>query len=293
MVAKNLAVLSAVPGDHPTFDEFLADILQKLNLTLTTPTSAEFTSATPESHRKKETAYHVKAHRGSKDGFLFFLSNGLFFGFKKPLLFFTFDSISSISYTSVLARTFNLTVSYRPTPDTSEQEIEFSMLDQADFAGIDAYVKRHELQDASMAEARRATKLKAAKGKEEAAEGEPGELEKAQQQIEDEEDEEDELEEDYDPGSEGDSEGSGESDEEEDDRPAKRGGRDLVKDELGSEAEDVEITDEEDGEEEYDEEEEDDNVKAETNDRPPPVQSLPHSKRKLDNAPMVDDEDQL
>ncbi|QDS76232.1 hypothetical protein FKW77_000231 [Venturia effusa] len=36
------------------------------------------------------------------------------------------------------------------------EEIEFSMLDQLDFAGIDEYVKRHGLNDASLAGARRA-----------------------------------------------------------------------------------------------------------------------------------------
>jgi hypothetical protein len=34
------------------------------------PTADEFASATPESHRKGEKAYHVKAHRGSKEGVL-------------------------------------------------------------------------------------------------------------------------------------------------------------------------------------------------------------------------------
>ena len=70
---------------------------------------------------------------------------------------------------------------------------------------------------------------------------EPGELQKAEQQIQEEEDEEDELEDDYDPGSEGESEGSGTSSEEEDDYAD--GGEvdaNLVEQELGSEAEDVE-----------------------------------------------------
>jgi hypothetical protein len=34
------------------------------------PDADEFASAIPESHRKGETAYHVKAHRGSKEGVL-------------------------------------------------------------------------------------------------------------------------------------------------------------------------------------------------------------------------------
>jgi hypothetical protein len=157
------------------------------------------------------------------------------------------DDIKSVSYTSVLQRTFNLNIAYStlyPTPE--EKEVEFSMIDQAQFAGIDAYVKTHDLQDASMAEARKAKRL-AINGKrgadpDKAGSGdEPGELQKAEQQMQDEEDEEDELEEDYDPGSEGESEGSGTSSEDEDDYAD--GGEvdvNLAEQELGSEAEDVE-----------------------------------------------------
>ena len=180
-------------------------------------------------------------------GYLFFLSDGVFFGFKKPLQFFPLDDINSISYTSVLQRTFNLVIAYSTSdPTTEEKEVEFSMIDQAQFTGIDAYIKKHELQDASMAEARKAKRhtVNVRRGAEpaEAETGEePGELQKAEQQIQDEEDEEDELEEDYDPGSEGESEGSGTSSEEEDEY-ADEGEPDgnFVEDELGSEAEDVE-----------------------------------------------------
>ncbi|KAI9747333.1 MAG: hypothetical protein M1835_002144 [Candelina submexicana] len=150
-------------------------------------------------------------------GFLFFLRTGIIFAFKKPLLFFAFDTIDSISYISVLQRTFNLniTTSHSPTTTTTK-DFEFSMLDQADFGGIDEYIKRHGLHDASMAEQRRAKKVNVngIKGEESDAVGEQeGELEKARREAED---LEDELEQDYDPGSEGQSEGEGTSDEESD-----------------------------------------------------------------------------
>lgn len=118
------------------------------------------------------------------------------------------------------------------------------MIDQADHAGIDAYVKRHGLQDASLAEARRAKKynVNAEKGGQDTGEGEmeqESELQKVQRELEDQEDEE---EEDYDPGSEGDSDGSESSSEEEDGEGEGfeyDEGRDLVKEELGSEAEEI------------------------------------------------------
>jgi hypothetical protein len=138
-----------------------------------------------------------------------------------------------------------MVISFMPKTDYVAEEIEFSMIDQADFAGIDAYIKRHELQDASMADARRAKKLNVNKARGEAktedgANGEEDdrtELQKAEAELEDAEDEE---EEDYDPGSEGESEGSGdESDESDGD--GDEGGGNVVEDELGSETEDAEI----------------------------------------------------
>ena len=118
------------------------------------------------------------------------------------------------------------------------------MIDQADFAGIDVYVKRHQLQDASMAEQRRAKKLningvKAAEVAEGTDDQEEGELEKARREAEEIEDEEEEEDENFDPGSEGESEGSGESSEEEGGGGEDGEGGDLVEEELGSEAEDM------------------------------------------------------
>jgi hypothetical protein len=150
---------------------------------------------------------------------LFFTAVGILYGFKKPLAYFDFASMNSIAYAAVLRNTFNLAIT------TQTQEIEFGMLEQADYAGINDYVQKHGLQDASLAAARRAKKLNVNKPKDKSngAEGaaaadadvedEESELQKAERELQDQEDDE---EEDYDPGSEGESEGSGsESDDEE------------------------------------------------------------------------------
>ncbi|KAF9886233.1 hypothetical protein FE257_011956 [Aspergillus nanangensis] len=243
-------------------------VLQVLNAHLSRtkvvrPDEREFVSAMPEAHRKGEKAYHVKAFRGSKEGYLFFLSTGILFGFKKPLIFFAFENVDSISYTSVLQRTFNLNVTARSSTSDEPQEFEFSMVDQANFGGIDSYIKKHGLQDASLAEERRARRYNINGKQEEDAAATTGgviveeesELQKAQRELEDQEDED---EEDYDPGSDDESDGSGSSSEEDDDDEdneddedgAEDGGedmfhedqdedRDLVANELGSEAEDL------------------------------------------------------
>lgn len=201
-----------------------------------------FHSVARQAYRPNEKAVHVKAFRGSKDGFLFFLPTGILWGFKKPLLFLPLDRILAVSYTSVLQRTFNIVVEFEGRE--GPEEIEFGMVDQEDYQGIDeTYVKRHGLADRSMAERRKAKRELAENAKkgeagEEGGEAEdPGdgltELERAHKEAEQAlQDEEDEDEEDYDPGSEGESEGSGSSDEEDDDG--------------------------EGGEEEYDEEEDED-----------------------------------
>lgn len=180
-------------------------------------------------------------------GYLFLLSTGILFGFKKPLLFFSFDTIESISYTSVLQRTFNLNIVARPRDGTEadNMELEFSMIDQADFDGIDGYIKKHSLQDASLADARRAKvynvngpKNPAEKAAVEAAgETEESELQKAQRELEDEEEED---EEDYDPGSDDSSDGSGSSDEDDsdDDEDAEHSGDEDMENE-GSDGENI------------------------------------------------------
>ncbi|KAI4128479.1 MAG: hypothetical protein LQ338_002709 [Usnochroma carphineum] len=245
---KGAAIHSDVSFDpHESYKDVVIRIINKrLKKKVLEPNEKEFVSKVAQAHRKGEKAVHVKAFRGSKDGFLFFLSNGIVWGFKKPLEFFPFHAITSISYTSVLQRTFNLNIAIQNADDEAK-EIEFSMIDQADFAGIDAYVKRHDLQDASMAEQRRAKKINVngVKKKEDGVEGDgeedgEGELQKAAREAEEMDDEDEEEDENFDPGSEGESEGSGSSSEEEgDDQRMGQDGRDLVDEELGSEREEV------------------------------------------------------
>jgi hypothetical protein len=208
-----------------------------------------FASVMKEAHRPNEKSVFVKGFRGSKDGYLFFLTIGILWGFKKPLLFLPKERIAAVSYTSVLQRTFNLSVevytgggdSKSGSAEEEKEEFEFAMLDQEDFAGIDMYVKRHGLQDASMAEQRRAKRLgiNVVKGEDgqKVDVGDAGELEKAEAELQDEEDEE---EEDYDPGSEGDSEGEGSDTDEEDEEEEEGNDGDDGGDGEEEEAEDVE-----------------------------------------------------
>lgn len=190
-----------------------------------------FHSVARQAHRPNEAAVHVKAFRGSKDGFLFFLPTGILWGFKKPILFLPLDRIVAVSYTNVLRTTFNMVVEMETSDGNGsiEKEIEFGMIDQEDYQGIDeTYVRRHGLADRSMAEQRKAKRelvenSKKSSGENDAEESTGAaaetmtELERAQREAEQRlQDEEDELEEDYDPGSDGESEGEGSSSAEDD-----------------------------------------------------------------------------
>ncbi|KAK5629233.1 hypothetical protein RRF57_004948 [Xylaria bambusicola] len=212
---------------------------------------AKFHSVIRQPHRPKEQAVHVKAFRGSKDGYLFFLENGILWGFKKPLMFLPLDKIAAVSYTNVLQRTFNIVVEIftgEGGDEEATEEIEFAMLDQEDYNGINEdYIARHKLQDRSLADQRKAKRelIENTKGKKGSGEGEENgngavgedgmtELQRAQLEAEQQlQDEEDEDEEDYDPGSDEDEDGSGTSSDDDDDDDDDDAGDNDGEDEAG------------------------------------------------------------
>jgi hypothetical protein len=61
---------SVVEGDTyvSVTEPEINQLLQSLGKKIVKPTEVEFSSSIPQSHRKGEKAYHVKAHRGTKEG---------------------------------------------------------------------------------------------------------------------------------------------------------------------------------------------------------------------------------
>ena len=149
--------------------------------TVVEPSSLQFASPIPVPGRPNDTAFHVIAHRGAKEGFLYFLETGILYGFRKPVLFFPLATIREVTFTNILQRTFNLVVSI----EDNVQGEEFGMIDQAVFSGIQGYTVKHGIQDASLSEQRKAKKV--AKTNRET--DEPGELVKAVKEYEEEYDE--------------------------------------------------------------------------------------------------------
>ncbi|KAI8098952.1 uncharacterized protein BX664DRAFT_319989 [Halteromyces radiatus] len=117
----------------------------------------------------------VKTYLRNKDGVLYFLPQGVLFGFKKPTMFIPNTMIAATVITNVTKHTFDLALQLLPdhyplgaadaiswTPFLQEIAqrqtvyLPFSMIEQSDYAGIEGYIKKVGINDRSMTEATKA-----------------------------------------------------------------------------------------------------------------------------------------
>ncbi|KAL0080863.1 hypothetical protein J3Q64DRAFT_1681506 [Phycomyces blakesleeanus] len=113
---------------------------------------------------------YVNVFLRSKQGSLFFLPEGVLYGFKKPTFIIPVKSISSIVVSTITQHTFDLSlilkkganVSGVKNKDEKEQTttIEFSMIERSEYDGIDEYIKRSKIHDKSMSEETKAPEPK-------------------------------------------------------------------------------------------------------------------------------------
>ncbi|KAI9593019.1 hypothetical protein BDF19DRAFT_415676 [Syncephalis fuscata] len=104
---------------------------------------------------------YVNCHLKTRDGYLFFLDHGLFFGFRKPVLYLPLTDIAQVSVATITSRTFSLCITLKqpeqPIPSTNSVEssnnkkekdrmVEFAMIDAGDFEPIVAYVRWAKLE---------------------------------------------------------------------------------------------------------------------------------------------------
>jgi hypothetical protein len=166
-------------GDMTTSDgtisghSAICELLTKhLRVEITQPSKSTFTSSgVSDTTGKLANKAHVNAYLKAKDGSLYFLPKGILFGFKKPALFFPVTSLSSIVITGVTQRTFDLTLilkegnptvlgggvsGFKPTREGNHDTVQFSMISQSEYTGIDSYIKQANIHDHSMAEERKA-----------------------------------------------------------------------------------------------------------------------------------------
>ncbi|CAO3632292.1 unnamed protein product [Cunninghamella echinulata] len=134
----------------------------------------------------------VNTYLRNKEGVLYFLPNGILYGFKKPTLFIPTSFISATMITNITKRTFDLSIQLFPsklplgngdsqssfyTPFLQQQQdrkkdddennnnkkeesasliLPFSMIEQTEYAGIEAYIQKVGIKDQSMTEATKA-----------------------------------------------------------------------------------------------------------------------------------------
>jgi hypothetical protein len=82
--------------------------------------------------------------------YLYLLSNGIFFGFKKPLVYLEHTAILDICVTSKTSKTFNMTV--YSALDASHKGHEFCMIEINDYDAIMEYVSKMKSRFAKPAE---------------------------------------------------------------------------------------------------------------------------------------------
>lgn len=169
MVLKKPDTADEVLGENK--HEIISKLLtQHARVTITQPSKEFFRSTGVSSTTGKvlEDKTHVVAYLKAKDGFLFFLPTGILFGFKKPTLFFPISSLASTVITNITQRTFDLTLTMKPgsqilgssgfrtTKEGDDDTVQFSMIEQSEYGGIEAYTKKSGVNDHSMAEERKA-----------------------------------------------------------------------------------------------------------------------------------------
>ncbi|KAI9482675.1 MAG: hypothetical protein EXX96DRAFT_518419 [Benjaminiella poitrasii] len=161
---------------HEIISELLAEYT---GVPIAQPSKDYFRSTGSDNNKPGENRAHVMAYHKAKDGFLFFLPTGILFGFKKPTIFVPVSSLASTVIMSVTNRTFDFMLKIRPeavllgssgfkaTKEGDEETIQFSMIEQAEYEGIEAYTKKLNINDHSLAEERKATMSKKQQQKDE------------------------------------------------------------------------------------------------------------------------------
>ncbi|TPX39956.1 hypothetical protein SeMB42_g06170 [Synchytrium endobioticum] len=80
----------------------------------------------------------IGANMGSRAGFLYCLKEGIFFGFKRPLLFVPMSQIKGVGVASVAQRTFSFTVDQVVGGEDAQHE--FSYIDIAEYDNLSDYL---------------------------------------------------------------------------------------------------------------------------------------------------------
>ncbi|ODQ65614.1 Rtt106-domain-containing protein [Nadsonia fulvescens var. elongata DSM 6958] len=165
------------------FNDIIITVFQSLaSIDVDIPHKEVFASAVKGGLNKNIMNYSVGAHRGSKEGHLYFLSDKIIYGFKKPVLLLGLSEIDSVSFSSVTRMTFNLVIKLDPelaSKLNTSETLEFAMIDQDEYAGIEQYIITNGLDNNSMSQERKA-KVELKENRKSQLLNSPAELSKAQ-----------------------------------------------------------------------------------------------------------------
>ncbi|KAI9494842.1 hypothetical protein BDB00DRAFT_817279 [Zychaea mexicana] len=155
----------------------IMQLLQECGLRTMSPSKQVYLSTVVSAttgKRLDEDRFYANVHLKNKEGCLYFLPEGILFGFKKPIVFFPLSCLASTFYSGITQHTFDLSLvlrkSRRPLgstitgfniKDDEEATVEFSMIEQSEYGGIDAYIKKVGINDKSMSEENMAPETKA------------------------------------------------------------------------------------------------------------------------------------
>jgi hypothetical protein len=94
----------------------------------------------PSSFSSSKKQLYVNCHLKTTEGYLYPMKEGIFFGFRKPLLFFSWKEIQSINI-EAMSKTFSLQIK----TFKSDQTFDFSTIDQEEYPAISTFIKKFNL----------------------------------------------------------------------------------------------------------------------------------------------------
>lgn len=216
-------------SDNDKHQHIIRLLAMEARIKMTTPQKDTYRSSGVSSAGQRANEDYVNAYLKAKEGSLYFLPEGILYGFKKPTVFFPLSCISSTVFCSITQRTFDIALTirkgHRPLgsslgiakSDEEETRIDFSMIEQSEYAAIDEYIKKAQINDRSLDEEFKAPEPKAVKEIEQPAQQQLAAAEEDEEQDQDfepSESEEDPLEYDSEAGSSDEERQQGEEEEE-------------------------------------------------------------------------------
>ncbi|KAI8898067.1 hypothetical protein BC833DRAFT_591136 [Globomyces pollinis-pini] len=93
----------------------------------------------------KSKSKFIDCYNRAKDGVLVFFEDSLFFGLKKPLMYFDREMIQNIQIVGITNRTFNIHLELKANDNDKEYDldlVEFSLIDLVEMEFVESFIRR-------------------------------------------------------------------------------------------------------------------------------------------------------